>query len=192
MYPSKFKKQLREKYKLIRSKAYNEMNVEASQIVSKYAFNIIKIFESKIISVYWPLNCEINCLPLMENFRKLSKTICLPVTVNEELPLEFRIWEKEANLIIGQFGIKQPESFSKFVLPDLLIVPLLSFDERGNRLGYGGGYYDRTIKSLRKTNKNTVAVGLAFDNQECSSLPIEKFDVPLDAILHNKGLVFFH
>ena len=67
-----------------------------------------------------------------------------------------------------------------------------SFDGNGNRLGYGGGYYDRTIKSLREINKNSVAIGLAFENQECSSLPSEEFDVPLDAILHNKGLVFFH
>ena len=187
-----FKKELREKYKVIRKRTYNKINTEASKIVSNYAFKIIQMFKSKIVAGYWPFNCEINCLPLIENFRSLSKTICLPVTVNENLPLEFRVWEKGAKLIKGKFGVKQPESHSKIVLPDLLIVPLLSFDGNGNRLGYGGGYYDRTIKSLREKNKNTLAIGLAFENQECSSLPSEEFDVPLDAILHNKGLVFFH
>ena len=83
-------------------------------------------------------------------------------------------------------GLGTPEHYAD-LFPDLV-----GEDADAVRLGYGGGYYDRTIKSLREKNKNTLAIGLAFENQECSSLPSEEFDVPLDAILHNKGLVFFH
>ena len=91
----------------------------------------------------------------------------------------------DANLLL------EPPKTSRTMQPDLLLVPLLAYDKFGNRLGYGGGFYDRTIKELLTINKHTTSIGLAFESQKCNKLPKDNFDVPLNSLLNEKGFLHF-
>ena len=108
--------------------------------------------------------------------------LCLPVVVAEHEPLIFRAWQPGDPLVEGAFGIPVPLPSQPQIEPDVLLVPLLAFDERGYRIGYGGGYYDRTLTQLKRSG-DPLAVGLAFDEQQVPQVPIEETDIALDAVI---------
>lgn len=113
--------------------------------------------------------------------------VCVPVIDGPGLPLRFARWTPDVALVKGPFGAAIPAE-PDFVDPDVLIVPLLAFDRAGNRLGYGGGYYDRTLAALRATAPRT-AIGFAFAAQEAASLPLESTDQPLNLIVTEAGTI---
>jgi 5-formyltetrahydrofolate cyclo-ligase len=143
-----------------------------------------------IVSGFSPLKSEINPVPLMRRFADAGAALALPVVKGRGHPLIVRAWSFGAPLNTGQWGIREPPPEAPEVFPDLLIVPLLAFDRRGFRIGYGAGYYDMTITRLRGM-KPVVAMGIAFAAQEVSVVPISPRDARLDLVLTEQGVVDF-
>ncbi|MGB3314889.1 MAG: 5-formyltetrahydrofolate cyclo-ligase [Albidovulum sp.] len=139
----------------------------------------------KVLAGYMPMRTEIDCLPAMEAH---VGPVGVPVILAAATPLKFRAWNPEAKMVAGEFGALIPES-GDWVVPDVLIVPLLAFDRRGFRLGYGGGFYDRTLEGLR-ARKPVTAIGFAYSVQEVPEVPIEPTDQPLDLIVTEREV--FH
>jgi 5-formyltetrahydrofolate cyclo-ligase len=137
-----------------------------------------------IVSGYWPFRSEIDPRPLMRRFAEAGWRIALPVTPAKgvETPLTFRIWSPGAAMADHAFGMREPNPDAEAVRPGVVLVPLLAFDGRGHRLGYGAGHYDRTLKGLRAEGP-VRAIGLAFAGQEVDRLPTHDGDQPLGAIL---------
>ncbi|MBR9844441.1 MAG: 5-formyltetrahydrofolate cyclo-ligase [Rhodobacteraceae bacterium] len=134
---------------------------------------------------YMPIRSEINPLAAMSEAAAYG-AVGVPVIQGEGLPLEFSRWEPECALRDGPFGAKVPE-IDDFFEPEIVIVPLVAFDAKGGRLGYGGGFYDRTLERLR-AKRATLAIGFAFDAQEAEELPLEPTDQPLDMIVTESGV----
>lgn len=116
-------------------------------------------------------------------------SIGMPVIIAPKAPLKFRAWAPDCEMIKGTYGAMVPKA-GPWMTPDVVIVPLLAFDRLGYRLGYGGGFYDRTLEELRKNTKIT-AIGFAFSAQELSQVPIEETDQKLDLIVTECGTIYF-
>jgi 5-formyltetrahydrofolate cyclo-ligase len=129
---------------------------------------------------YMPIRSEINPLPAMAEASAHGE-VGVPVIVGQAQPLRFARWEPEMPMVSGPFGARIPAEPSYFE-PEILIVPLVAFDANGGRLGYGGGFYDRTLEALR-AKRATLAVGFAYAAQEAETLPLEPTDQPLDMIV---------
>ncbi|SEK59092.1 5-formyltetrahydrofolate cyclo-ligase [Pacificibacter marinus] len=134
----------------------------------------------KVIAGYMPIKSEIDPLPAM-HFLSKQGPVAVPVVEAKATPLRFDTWTPKAQMVAGAYGAQVPK-VSKPVVPDVLIVPLVAFNRAGHRLGYGGGFYDRTLAKLRET-QDVFAVGFAYSGQEMSDFPVTQFDVPLDAIV---------
>ena len=178
------KSELREKILKVREK-FNTKNIQIN-------FNkITKILKkekisNKIIGGYYPVNFEIDDLALLRKFKKNKFNISLPV-IKKNFQMDFYPWSFSEPLKINRYGIPEPE-IKNIVYPDVLLIPLLAFDKNLNRLGYGGGYYDRLIKKLSK-KKNIIKIGLALSIQEIDKVPINAYDQKLDYILTNKNII---
>ena len=138
----------------------------------------------KVLSGYMPMRTEIDPLPAMAAHQG---PVGVPVIPGKDVPLRFREWSPGCALEEGEFGALIPAE-GAWLEPQVLIVPLLAFDRRGYRLGYGGGFYDRTLERLRAMHPVT-AIGFAFSAQEVDEVPIEPTDQPLDAIVTELGMV---
>jgi 5-formyltetrahydrofolate cyclo-ligase len=136
------------------------------------------------LSGYMPMRTEIDPLPAMAAHQG---PVGVPVIIGKGQPLKFREWSPGCALIPGEFGAQIPAE-GAWIEPQVLIVPLLAFDTRGYRLGYGGGFYDRTLQALR-AKRPTLAVGFAFSSQQVPEVPIDHNDQRLDAIITEQGLV---
>ncbi len=135
------------------------------------------------------IGTEIDPIALMVSMHaSLRRRICVPVTGAGDAPLRFREWVPGTELEPGPFRVCAPVS-GDWLTPEIIIMPLLAFDRRGHRLGYGGGYYDRTLRRLRGT-RNVTAVGLAFAAQESDLLPVTELDQQLDAVVTEKEIIF--
>lgn len=140
----------------------------------------LRPYQGKTLAGYMPMRTEIDPLPVMEAMAELG-TVCVPVIEAKATPLKFARWTPGCELVDGTFGARIPAD-PQWITPEVVIVPLVAFDAAGNRLGYGGGFYDRTLEMLRRTD-HTRAVGFAYDAQEADSLPLEATDQPLDAVV---------
>ena len=164
----------------------------------EYSLNIKRFFEKwisdkktvSVIGLYYAVKSEMNPLVLIDYLETQGKITSLPVVVGQNSPLIFKSWSPGKDIVVGHYGIPVPDN-DQIVTPDLVICPLLAYDAKGMRLGYGGGFYDRTIKHLRR-NKKTRYMGLAFSEQKSyQDLPSEAHDVPLDAVLTETGISNF-
>lgn len=133
---------------------------------------------------YMPMRTEIDCLPAMADH---AGAVGVPVILGPGQPLRFRRWTPDARMVAGDFGALIPET-GEWIEPRVLIVPLLAFDRRGFRLGYGGGFYDRTLEGLRERGAIT-AIGFAFSAQEIGEVPIEPTDQRLDLIVTERETI---
>ena len=140
--------------------------------------------KGRVLAGYMPMRTEIDPLPAMAAHQG---PVCVPVIPGPDMPLRFREWTPGCAMVPGDFGALIPAE-GAWLEPEVLIVPLLSFDRRGFRLGYGGGFYDRTLERLRARG-TTLALGFAFAAQEVAEVPIEPTDQPLDAILTETGVI---
>ena len=140
----------------------------------------------KVLSGYMPMRTEIDPLPAMAAHQG---PVGVPVIIGKGLPLRFREWTPGCRMVEGTFKAMIPEE-GAWVEPQVLIVPLLAFDARGYRLGYGGGFYDRTLEGLRAPGP-VLAVGFAFAAQEVPEVPIEPTDQRLDAVITEQGVRVF-
>ena len=138
-----------------------------------------------IIAGFNPIQDEINVWPLLHYLHASGYKICLPLTPNRPAPLSFRHWEPGSSLEKDRYGISYPAS-GEVLSPDFILLPLLAFTARGARLGYGGGYYDRTLEVLRAQGE-IFACGVAYAGQEIDALPVGDHDQYLDGILTETG-----
>jgi 5-formyltetrahydrofolate cyclo-ligase len=158
-----------------------EIRKAAAEIIAARAFPFA-IAPGMIASGFMPLKSEINPLPLMRKLTDAGARLALPVVAGRGKPLIMRSWQWGEPLVPGVWGIREPPPGAPELQPDILLVPLLAFDRRGHRIGYGAGYYDLTIAQLR-AKKPIAAVGIAFAAQEVEIVPRTAFDAQLDLVL---------
>ena len=138
--------------------------------------------QNQVVSGFHPYLSEISTLPLLAKLAGKGWTTALPIVVGKELPLMFRCWVPGDAMVSGLWDIQIPAATSPEVEPDVLLVPMLAFGRKGYRLGYGGGFYDRTLAKLRVLKKVT-AIGVAYAGQEVDDVPHDTHDQPLDWIM---------
>lgn len=138
---------------------------------------------------YAQMRTEIDPTAAMEE-ASAHGLVGMPVIQAAGQPLKFRAWTPDCAMIIGEFGAQIPET-GDWITPEILIVPLVAFSRNGGRLGYGGGFYDRTLEMLR-AEKTTLAIGFAYAAQELDDLPLEPTDQPLDLIVTERGVIEPH
>ncbi len=144
---------------------------------------VLAAHRGKVLAGYMAMRTEIDPLPAMEIH---DGPVAVPVIIGKGQPLRFARWTPGA-MVDGPFGAKVP-AVPEWLVPQVLIVPLVAFDRRGGRLGYGGGFYDRTLAALRAAGPVT-AVGFAWAAQEDDALPLEPVDQPLDLIVTEAGVI---
>lgn len=140
------------------------------------------------VSGYWPIGDEADALAALRLLARHGHTVALPVVVGRGRPLEFRRWTEGDEMATGSFGIREPLARAPVVEPRILLVPLLAFDRSGFRLGYGGGFYDRSLAGLR-ARRHTVAIGIAWSAQEVASVPHDSRDEPLDWVITERQTI---
>ena len=177
------KSKLRNKILKLRKNSKKSVNISPARI---YSYLKKKNYNLKIIGGYYPTNYEIDDLEILNYFFKKGSMISLP-KIRKKSQMEFFKWNENDPLLINKYGIPEPDVSNK-VYPDILIVPLVAFDEELNRLGYGGGFYDRYIQKISKIKK-IVKVGLAFSFQKIKKIPTNKYDKKLDLIITEKDVV---
>ncbi len=176
---------LRKKYLNLRKNKYYDVDKE-------FFLPLLKLIRSKIkkklikIALYYPSNFELNVLKLLEFNNILVNEILLPVT-NKNNTMNFFSWKKKDVLFINEFGMLEPTK-TEIKVPDVMLVPILAFDKKKYRLGYGKGFYDRYLNKYLSQFKNILTVGVAFSFQRHHKLPINLNDVKLDFILTEKGI----
>lgn len=172
---------------LARASAHAAARGAAEAIVSHVIAEVASVAGVTRVSGYLPIRDEIDPRPAMAALHGSGITICVPVVVGRDQPLTFRAWAPGVALMRGPFGVSVPEH-TEPVTPELLLVPLLAFDAGGFRLGYGGGYYDRTLARLR-AGGTVRAIGLAYAGQEVARVPVEPTDARLDAVITEHGIL---
>ena len=178
------KSKLRKKVLKIRKVANkNNLKIDFNKVFSLIKKNyLIK----KSIGGYFPVNYEVDDLEILKEFAKKNYQISLPV-IKKNFNMDFYKWSFDDPLKINQYGIPEPNS-KKLIYPDIILVPLVAFDNNLNRLGYGGGYYDRVIEKLSE-KKKILKIGLAFSVQKVNSVPVTKYDKKLDYIITDKYIL---
>ena len=162
-------------------------NGEASRAAMEHFIAARLHTGSEVISGYRPIRTEIDPTPLMEALDAAGHRLCVPVIQGRGLALGFREWRPGAEMVEGEFGALIPAA-GDWLDPGLLIAPLVAFDAAGGRLGYGGGFYDRSLQGLR-ARRRTLAVGFAYSAQQVDSVPRDPTDQPLDAVVTERGLM---
>ncbi|MEM9434873.1 MAG: 5-formyltetrahydrofolate cyclo-ligase [Pseudomonadota bacterium] len=142
--------------------------------------------KGRAMAGYLPIRTEVDPRPVMAALAAFGP-VGVPVIQGDGYPLKFRSWTPECELQDGPFGAQVPVS-GEWITPEVLIVPMVAFDAKARRLGYGGGFYDRTLEGLRNTGP-VLAVGFAYQAQEAASLPFEATDQPLDMIVTEAGVL---
>ena len=153
----------------------------AVEVVTQRPFPVL-MAPGMVVSGYSPMKSEFNPVPLMRKLADAGARLALPVTPKRGNPLIMRAWAFGDELAPGVWGIREPKPDAPEVFPDIMLVPLAAFDRSGHRIGYGAGYYDRTIARIRAM-KPVTAIGLAFAAQEVGKVPATPFDQPLDLVL---------
>ncbi len=178
------KTELRRRMRSVRDTIPVAEKQAAALAVAGRGLDFLNPAQGTIVSGYWPVRGEFDCLPLLQRLERDGCRIALPV-IAPGAALEFSLWTISAPLTPGPFGIPVP-AVLQIVEPSILIVPLLAFDASGRRLGYGAGHYDRTLRTLRQRHTITAA-GLGFDEQGLSQVPANEYDELLDWLLTPSG-----
>ena len=175
------KSEIRKKiFKIRKHYNYKNLNIDLK--------NILKVLKKKrvdhkVIGGYYPYNYEIDVIKILEKFEKLKYKISLP-KIKKNSKMDFFSWSIKDPLSINKYGIPEPTS-NKIMYPSILLVPLLAFDNNFNRIGYGGGFYDRYIKKIKK-DKKIITIGLAYSFQRVKKIPTNKYDIKLDFIITDR------
>lgn len=151
-----------------------------------YLSEVLAGYRGVPLAGYMAMRTEIDPTPAMAE-ATAHGPVGVPVIMGAARPLQFRVWEPDCALIDGEFGAKIPAA-GDWMIPQIVIVPLVAFDRQGGRLGYGGGFYDRTLEQLRALGP-TLAIGFAYAAQEDAVLPLEPTDQPLDLIVTEQGII---
>ena len=188
------KKELRKAAKAARAQAF-AADPDVGRKVCDHVFASLALFReadpaNTVVSVYWPLGDELDPMPLLNNLHERGFVPVLPVMEGDGKPLIFRRWAPGDELVDAGFGTREPSADKEELFPDIILAPLLAFDSDGYRLGYGGGFYDRTLAKLRAF-KQVAAIGVAYAAQEMPAVIRGPYDQPLDAIVTEEGAKLF-
>ena len=178
------KSQIRKKILKIRNNNFNKnLKINTNNFISFLKLNMNNI---NILGGYYPSNYEIDDLEILGLLEKKNFKISLPI-IRKNNQMDFFKWSNNDPLKINNFGIPEPISLKKFY-PDILLVPVVAYDSNLNRLGYGGGFYDRYIEKIEK-NKKIIKIGLAFSFQKIKNIPLNQYDKKLDFIITEKEIL---
>jgi 5-formyltetrahydrofolate cyclo-ligase len=166
------------------------VRVAFSRRLAEEGLRLARLWRPPIVSVFYPIRDEPDTLLLLTALAGAGFATALPVVVNRGLPLIFRLWRPGQPTHAGAMSIREPLEDAPVVEPDLLFVPLACFDRRGHRIGYGAGYYDRTLTNLRGI-KPVHAVGVAYGVCEVDAVPYETHDQSLDAVVTDLETILF-
>ena len=180
------KSALRETAKAARKQAFEAHGAAANAALRQHGLDFLELAVTPVVSGFSAIRDEINPLPLMLKLYLAGSRLALPAMLGKGRPLLMRSWAPGEPLAETTWGIQEPLGDAAVLEPDVVLVPLLAFDRAGYRLGYGGGFYDRTLAALR-AKKPIVAVGLAYDEQKVDAVPRESYDQPLDWVLTPSG-----
>ena len=191
-----FKAQMAEKQALrgemarLRAEAKSRHPDAASALASHAAAlaDMAGLAPGSVAAGYWPIRSEISPLPLMAALSRAGVSTALPSAIRPGEALLFRAWREGDALAEGLYGTSEPLPDASEEFPAVLLVPMLAFDTGCNRLGYGGGYYDRTIVALRRRTPELISVGIAYCEQRIARVPADSNDARLDAVLTPAGL----
>jgi len=175
---------------LARRVALHAAAPDAAERMARNFLAAIPLAPNAVVSAFVAIGEETDPAPLIDRLRANGHRIALPRVVKRGEKLAFHVYEPGAALIPGVFGLSQPGKDWPEAIPDVLVVPLLAFDSRGMRLGYGGGFYDRTLADLR-ASRAVLAVGFAFAGQEVPDVPHRESDEPLDWVVTETGACRF-
>ena len=178
---------LRKKFLLRRRQKYSE--------AKKFDFNLIfklikKNFGTKKITIagYYPSDNEVNILQFLKQAFKKKFKIVLPV-IKSSRNMSFKLWIYKEPLSVNSFGILEPKNSKIEIIPDLILVPLVAYDRNLNRIGYGKGYYDRSLKKIKKNKNFFLSLGMAYSFQKCDNIPVNKHDVRLNYLFTERGII---
>lgn len=179
------KETLREKAREQRATVDGAARIDAAKAAAAHFGKSVPLSGDAVVAAYWPIRDELDSKPLLLEMMDAGRTVCLPVIMGDARPLVFKVWEPDAPLFESGFGTLAPSELAPDAVPDVVIIPLLGFDRAGTRLGYGRGYYDRTIAAMET---KPLMVGYAFSAQELPEIPREDHDVPLDFLVTEAGV----
>lgn len=186
---------LKEKKQTYREQARlhrERLNVDSTDFekIIDVFFKHIKPSKDQVMALYWPVGKEFDCRFLLDELVTQGFKAALPKLKEGSRVLTFVPWTHESKMVKNALGIPEPES-EEILLPDIVIAPLLAFDQKGFRLGQGGGYYDATLEALR-SQKDILYIGIGYAEQAVLfKLPNEPHDIPLDAMLTPQGVIDF-
>ena len=167
-------------FKLRKKKNLKNFSITSNSILKILKYKKIK---GKVLGGYYPYNYEFDIIKILKKFEKKKYLITLP-KIKNNFQMNFYNWSTRDPLTINQYGIPEPIS-NKVKYPDILLVPLVAFDKYLNRVGYGGGFYDRYISKIKK-KKRIITIGLAYSFQKVKRIPVKNHDMKLDFIITEK------
>ena len=167
-----------------------QIPAEARKVAARQAYDLFfkhaQIPKGAVVAGYSAIRAELDVLPILRELIKRGHPCALPHVIARDAALEFRAWDETTPMTTGKHDIAEPAADNK-VLPDVLLVPLLSFDANCHRIGYGAGHYDRTIVQIKAT-KPVLTIGMAYEVQKSDALPVEGHDVRLDMIITDRNV----
>lgn len=182
------KKTLRRVFLARRSEIPVDQKTALNQQIVARILSYLSPEESDIIAGYFAIKGEPDVLPVLAALAARGLRVALPVVTEKEAPLGFRLWHAGAAMVQGFAGIPEPDPATcPLVAPTVFLVPLLGFDARCHRLGYGAGYYDRTFAAIKK-QQDFTAIGIAYDMQKLEKVPVDAYDYPLDAVVTDRHI----
>ena len=189
--PAAAKAELRKRAAAAR-RALIDADPEAPARLAAQADTITRLAQGEqsagVVAAYMPIRSELSPLPLVAALVAQGIMTAMPETPSPGQPLIFRRWSPGDDLVGGPYGTSQPSPSASVIVPRVILAPMLAFDAACWRLGYGGGFYDRTLAGLRDAGHTVTAIGIAFDGQLVDKVPVGPFDMPLDAVLTPSGL----
>lgn len=180
------KRQARKAAETARAEAHAVLKDEAALALARTGLDFAAPLPGNTVSAFIPFGFEIDTRPLLAKLAAAGFTTCVPVVVKPATPLQFRTWVPGEETVPGRWNIPVPPETAQTVEPDVLLVPLMAFDAAGYRLGYGGGFYDRTLERLRAL-KPIIAIGVAYSAQQVEEVIRGEHDQKLDWILTEAG-----
>jgi len=181
-------KEYQRKISIKKRATLKDKNSNAFKSLPDHLKDLINFKNYKIFASFISFKSEISTQFLNEFLFNNGKILCLPIIKDNSETLNFIEYNLKTKLVSGKFGIMQPNNLSKEFLPEIILTPCLAFDENGFRLGYGGGYYDKTFSYFKKIKHKFISIAVAFDDQKIDELDHDKYDQKIDYILTEKKL----
>lgn len=185
------KMSLRKEMLARRAAVARDFGIDEANSIRRHIREYVIASGAKYVAGYMPIGSEFDIKPVLTELADFGISLSLPVVKNKNAALIFRHWQPDQPLQRGTYGIAQPPESNRLAVPELILVPMLAFDGNGHRLGYGGGYYDRTIHEFRKNTPELATLGVAFGSQRLDAIPADKNDIALDAVATENGIERF-